>query len=73
VLEKRGKEVVKQSRRNILHAIERKNANWIGHILHRNCLLQHGTERKIKERTEVTGVRGRRRKKLLDDLKEKRV
>jgi hypothetical protein len=26
--------------RNILHAIRRGNANWIGHILRRNCLLK---------------------------------
>jgi len=25
--------------RNILHAITRRKANWIGHILCRNCLL----------------------------------
>ena len=25
--------------RNILHTIKRRKANWIGHILHRNCLL----------------------------------
>jgi hypothetical protein len=29
-------------------------------------------EGKIEERIEVTGRRGRRRKQLLDDLKEKR-
>jgi len=29
-------------------------------------------ERKIKEEKEVTGRRGRRRRKLLDDLKERR-
>ena len=38
----------------------------------RNCLLKHVIEGKIKERLEVTGRRGRRRKQLLDDLKEKR-
>ena len=26
--------------RNILHAIRKRMANWIGHILRRNCLLQ---------------------------------
>jgi hypothetical protein len=25
--------------RNILHEIRKRKANWIGHILHRNCLL----------------------------------
>jgi hypothetical protein len=26
--------------RNILHTIRRRKANWIGHILRRNCLLK---------------------------------
>jgi hypothetical protein len=38
--------------------------------LHRNCLLQRVIEGKIKREIEVTGRRGRRRRKLLDDLKE---
>jgi len=48
-------------------------ANWIGHILHRNCLLKQVIEGKIEGRIEVKGKRGRRRYQLLDDLKEKRV
>jgi len=44
----------------------------MGHILRRNCLKQRVIEGKIKWRIEVTGRRGRRRKKLLDDLKERR-
>jgi hypothetical protein len=39
--------------------------------LHRDCLLKHVIEGKIEER-EVTGRRGRRRKKLLNDHKEKK-
>jgi hypothetical protein len=27
--------------RNILRAIKRRKANWIGHIWRRNCLLKH--------------------------------
>jgi len=46
--------------------------NWIGHILHRNCLLQWVIEGKIKGGIEVPGRQGRRRRKLLDDLKERR-
>jgi hypothetical protein len=57
--------------RNILHTIKRRKANWIGHILRRNCLLKHVAEGKAEGRTEVTGRRGRRRAQLLDDLKEK--
>jgi hypothetical protein len=58
--------------RNIVHTIKRRKANWIGHILRRNCLLKHVIEGKIEGRIEMTGRRGRRRKQLLDDLKEKR-
>jgi len=31
---------------NILHTIKRK-ANWIGHILHRSCLLRHSIKGQI--------------------------
>jgi hypothetical protein len=58
--------------RNILHEIRKRKANWIGHILCRSCLLQRVVEEKIKGRIEVTGRRGRRRRKLLNDLKERR-
>jgi len=40
--------------------------------LPRNCLVQGVIEGKIKGGIEVTGRRGRRRRKILDDLKEKR-
>jgi hypothetical protein len=40
--------------------------------LHRNCLLRQVIERKIKGLIEVTGIRGRRRRKLLDELNERR-
>ena len=46
--------------------------NWIGHILRKNCLLQRVIEGKIKGGIEVKGRRGRRRRNLLDDLKERR-
>jgi hypothetical protein len=58
--------------RNILHAIKTRKANWIGHVLRRNCLLKHATEGKLESRIEVTVRRGRRHKQLLDILKEKR-
>ena len=61
-----------KEQRNILHGISKRNANWIGHNLRRNCLLQRVIEGKIKGRIEVTGRRGRRRRKLRDDLKERR-
>ena len=61
-----------KEQRNILHELSKRKANWIGHILCRNCFLQRLIEGKIKGRIEVTGRRGRRRRKLLDYLKERR-
>ena len=58
--------------RNILHEIRKRKANWTGHILRRNCLLKQVIEGKIKGEMEVKRRRGRRRKKLLDDLKDRR-
>ena len=37
-----------KERKNILHEISKQKANWIGHILRRNCLLQQVIDRKIK-------------------------
>jgi hypothetical protein len=53
--------------RNILHTIKGRKANWIGYILRRNCLLKHVIEGRLG------GRRGRKRKQLLDDLKEREV
>jgi hypothetical protein len=58
-----------EEQRNILHEIYKRKANWMGHILRRNCLLQRVIEGKVKGGIDVTGRRGRRRRKLLDDLK----
>jgi hypothetical protein len=62
-----------KEQRNILHEVSKQKANWIGHILCRNCLLQQQViEGKIKGGIEVTGRWGRRRRKLLVDLKERK-
>jgi hypothetical protein len=65
-----------KEQRNILHEIRKRKANWIGHILRRNCILQQVIEGKIQGGIEVIGRQGRRqgrrRRKLLDDLKERR-
>jgi len=37
-------------KRSILHTIKERKANWIGHILGRNCLLKHVNEGKIERR-----------------------
>jgi hypothetical protein len=36
-----------KEKKNILHTIRRGKTNWIGHILHRNCLLNTS----LKERS----------------------
>ena len=54
--------------RNVLYEIRKRKANWIGHILLRNCLLKQVIEGKIKGEMEVKI----RRRKLLDDLKDRR-
>ena len=45
----RNKEVLLRvkEQRNILHEISKWKANWLGHILRRNCLLQRVIEGKI--------------------------
>ena len=50
--------------RNILHEIRKRKANWI--------VQKQVIKGKIKGEMEVTRRRGRRRKKLLDDLKDRR-
>jgi hypothetical protein len=61
-----------KKQRNIIHEISKWKANWIGHILHRNCLLWQVIEWKVKGWIEVTKRRGRRRRNLLGYLKERR-
>jgi len=58
--------------RNIVHEIRKRKANWIGHILCRNSILKQVIEGKTKREMEVARRRGRRRKKLLDDLNYRR-
>jgi hypothetical protein len=52
--------------RSILHTVKRTKANWIGHILSRNCLQKHVIKGKLGGRIEMMGRRGRRCKQLLD-------
>jgi hypothetical protein len=61
-----------KEQKNFLHKICKQKANWIGHILSRNCLLQRVTEGKLQRGIKVTGRQGRGRRELLDDLKERR-
>ena len=70
----RNEEVLRRVKResSILHTVERRKANWIGHILRRNCLLKQVIEGQTDGRIEVTGRRGGRGKQLPYGLKEKR-
>jgi hypothetical protein len=45
--------------RNIIHTVNRRKANLIGHILRRNCLLKHVIPGKKKGGIEVTERRGK--------------
>ena len=58
--------------RIIIHTIKTRIVNWFGHLLRRNCFLKHVIEGEIDGRMGVKGRRGRRRKQLLGELKEKR-
>jgi hypothetical protein len=54
----------------LLYNILRRNANWIGHFLRRNCFLHDAIEGQM---TELKGVgRRRRRIQLLYDLRNRR-
>jgi len=43
----------------------------MGHVFRRYCILNHIVEGKTEGRIKVTGRRGKRRRQLTDDLKEK--
>jgi len=58
--------------RKLLYTLRRRKANWIGGVVLRNCFLKHVIDGKIEGRIEETGRLGRRRKQILDDLKEMR-
>ena len=58
--------------RNTQNGIKKKEADWIGRILCRNCLLQYVIKGEVEDKVEGK-IRGRRRcKQLLYDLSEKR-
>jgi hypothetical protein len=44
--------------------------NWMDQIWRKNCLLKRVIERRTEGKVKVTGIRGRRRKQLVDGLKE---
>ena len=50
---------------NCVCTVRRSKANWIGHILHRKCVLKHAIEVKVQGTRRL----GRRRKQL-DHMKD---
>ena len=42
--------LIVNEQRNILHEIRKRKANWICHILRRNCFLKQVIEGKLRER-----------------------
>jgi len=46
--------------RNVVHTVERRKADWIGHNWRRDCLLKHVIGGKTGGGIEVPGRRGRR-------------
>ena len=57
------------SAKMLLNNILRRKANWIGHILRRNCLLHHASEGQVTEMKRV----GRRITQLLDYLRNTKI
>jgi len=55
-----------QEERRVLHTTKRRKSNWTGHVVRRNWLLKHIIDGMI----ERAGRLGRRRKQLMNDLKE---
>jgi hypothetical protein len=53
---------IDKDERNILDTTKRKKANRIGHILCRNCLLEHVTEGKIGVMVKVKGKKTKKMK-----------
>jgi len=54
--------------RNILHTINRRKANWVGHISRGQCLLKHGIKENIEGKIGGMERREIRSKQLLDDI-----
>jgi len=61
-----------EEQRNIVHKTKQRNVNWTGYILRRNCLPIHVIQINMEGRIGVKWGRRRRRKDLLNDLKEGR-
>ena len=66
----RAEEEEVNEERNILRRTDRKKTNWIGHIIRRNCLLNHAIERN-KERKKKKRKREREKDRTEGKTKNK--
>ena len=57
--------------RTIVRTIKIRKADYIGHVLRKNCLLKRVIVGRIGGRIEVTGRRGRRRKQQRDTFRKR--
>jgi hypothetical protein len=55
-----------KAERNVLQAIIKRKAKWIGNIGRRNCFLDHFMQGETEGRKELMGRRGRRCKQLME-------
>jgi len=53
----RNVEVLQRAKeeRNVLHTVKRREVNWTGHVLSRNCRLKYVSDGKMEGSIEVTG------------------
>jgi len=49
-----------KAKRNIVHTVKRRKADWIGHVLRGNCLLKHVSEGKDIEKN-ISEVKARKK------------
>ena len=70
----RNEEVLHRDKeqRNIIHTVKKRKAIWIGQILFGNWLLEQVFEGKMEGMIDGTRSQGRRRRQLLDGLKQTR-
>jgi hypothetical protein len=71
----RNEEVINgmKEERNILQTMKRRKGDCNGHILCRNCLINHVIEGKIDGRLRVRRRGGRRSKQIFDELKGEKL
>ena len=47
--------------KNVYINVQIKKANWIGHILHRNCVLKHVIDEKVERMKDRSYVKARKK------------